>query len=73
MTPQRVKVKLRPGETLHFPAICVHCAEPAGERLTIHHRRGLLTRLIEVPVCAGCARQAARRSAEEERLGRLGG
>jgi hypothetical protein len=69
---QSVKVKVRPGHTLAFPAICVHCSRPASERMTLKKRRGRLTRLIDVPLCDQCAAELSRESGEEERLGRLG-
>ena len=69
---QTVKVKVRPGQTLQFPGICVHCSRPASERLPLKKRRGRLTRLIDVPLCDQCAAQLRRKSGEEERLGRLG-
>ncbi len=69
---QSVKVKVRPGRTLQFPGICVHCSRSASERLSLKRRRGRLTRLIDVPLCDQCAAQLRRKSGEEERLGRLG-
>ena len=69
---QSVKVKVRPGRTIQFPAICVRCSRPAGEQLTLKRRRGRLTRLIDVPLCDECAAQLRRQSGDEERLGRLG-
>lgn len=69
---QSVKVKVRPGDTVQFPGICVHCSRPAGERLLLKKRRGRLTRLIDAPLCDQCAAELGRQSGEEERLGRLG-
>ncbi|UCG22893.1 MAG: hypothetical protein JSW55_12020 [Chloroflexota bacterium] len=69
---QSVKVKVRPGGTVQFPGICVHCSRPAGERLLLKKRRGRLTRLIDVPLCDQCAAELGRQSGEEERMGRLG-
>lgn len=69
---QSVKVKVRPGGTVQFPGICVHCSRPAGERLLLKKRRGRLTRLIDVPLCDQCAAELGRQSGEEERIGRLG-
>ena len=67
-----VKVKIRPGNSLEFPAICVHCSRPASDQMPLKKRRGRLTRLIDVPLCAQCAAELRRKSGEEERLGRLG-
>jgi hypothetical protein len=69
---QSVKVKVRPGGTLAFPAVCVHCSRPASERMFLKKRRGRLTRLIDVPLCVQCAAALHRQSGQEERLGRLG-
>ena len=69
---QSIKVKVRPGGTIQFPGICVHCSQPAGERLLLKKRRGRLTRLIDVPLCDQCASELRRQSGEEERMGRLG-
>lgn len=64
-------LRVRPGQTVRFPAVCVACGQPAGERLTLQKRRGQLTRRVDVPLCAECARRLARRSGQEERLLRL--
>jgi len=69
---QLVKVKVRPGKTLSFPAICVHCAQPANESLVVSKRSGQIRRLIDVPVCTECSQELRRQSGEEERLQRLG-
>jgi len=69
---QSVKIKVRPGGTVQFPGICVHCSRPAGERFPLKKRRGRLTRLIDVPLCDQCAAELGRNSGEEERMGRLG-
>lgn len=69
---QSVKVKARPGHTLLFPEICVHCAQPASERMPIRKRRGQITRLIDVPICSSCSRELQLKSGEEERWQRLG-
>ncbi len=68
---QQVVLRVRPGETVRFPARCVACGQPAGERLTLRKRRGQVTRRVTAPLCADCARQLARRSGQEERLLRL--
>ena len=69
---QSVKVKVRPGRAIRIPEICVHCSQPAGERMNITMRRGRITRLIDVPVCDDCSRELHLMSAEEERLQRFG-
>ena len=69
---QSVKVKARPGHTLLFPEICVHCAQPASERMPIRKRRGQIIRLIDVPICSSCSRELQLKSGEEERWQRLG-
>ena len=68
----RVKVKIRPGGALQFPAICVYCAAPAVERLALRKRIGRTTRVIDLPLCASCHHDIHRLSGEEERLQRLG-
>ncbi len=68
---RQLTLRVRPGETVHFLAVCVACGQPAGERLTLQKRRGQLTRRVDVPLCAECARRLARRSGQEERLLRL--
>jgi hypothetical protein len=68
---QQVVLRVRPGEAVRFPALCVACGQPARERLTLQKRRGQVTRRVEAPLCADCARQLARRSGREERLLRL--
>lgn len=71
MMEQQITLRVRPGETVCFPALCVACGQPARERLTLHKRRGQLTRRLDAPVCAECARRLARRSGDEERVLRL--
>jgi hypothetical protein len=67
----QVKIKVRPQQTVTFPGICVHCAQPAPETMLIRKRISRVTRLIRVPVCPACAAQLRRKSLEEEQLGRL--
>jgi hypothetical protein len=69
---QRVKVKVRPGGTVRFPAICVRCSRHASERIGVSKRSGRLTRLIDLPLCDACYRELNRLSGEEERLQRIG-
>lgn len=68
---QQVVLRVRPGETVRFPALCVACGQPAREHIPLQKRRGQVTRRVEAPLCAECARQLARRSGQEERLLRL--
>ena len=68
---RRIKIKVRPEQTITFPGICVHCSQPAPETMTLRQRYGRITRLIDVPVCSRCAGELNRRSAEEERLQKL--
>jgi hypothetical protein len=68
---QQVVLRVRPGEAVRFPALCVACGQPARERITLQKRRGQVTRRVEAPLCSECARQLARRSGQEERLLRL--
>ncbi len=67
----QVKIKVRPQQTVTFPGICVHCGQPAPEMMRIHKRISRITRFIDVPVCADCARQLRGKSLEEEQLSRL--
>jgi hypothetical protein len=69
---QTVKIKLRPGQVAHFPGICVHCGLIAMAGMPLRRRIGRTTRLLEVPVCAGCNQELQLLSAEEERLQKLG-
>ena len=69
---QPLTLRIRPGESVRFPNHCVACGQPATERLTLHNRRGQLTRRLDAPLCADCARQLARRSGREEQLRRTG-
>lgn len=68
---RQITLRVRPGETVRFPPLCVACGQPADERLTLQKRRGQITRRVDAPLCAECARRLARRSGEEERLMRL--
>lgn len=67
-----VKIKVQPEETVQFPGICVNCAEPGASPLPLQKRQGRVTRVVAVPLCAACAREAARKSGEEERFEKLG-
>ena len=68
---RRIKIKVRPQQTIAFPGICVHCSQPAPETMTLRQRYGRITRLIDVPLCTRCASELSRRSAEEERLQKI--
>lgn len=68
----QITLRVRPGETVRFPALCVACGQPSVERLTLQKRRGQITRRVDAPLCAECARRLARRSGQEEQLIRLG-
>lgn len=63
-----VKIKARREDIVRFPGICVHCTQPATERLSIRKRIGRVTRFIDVPLCTACAQVVSRRSAVEEQL-----
>lgn len=68
---RRIKIKVRPQQTVSFPGICVHCSQPAPETMTLRQRYGRITRIIDVPLCSRCAGELNRRSAEEERLQKI--
>jgi hypothetical protein len=67
-----IKVKVRAGQSLPFPGVCVHCGQPGDQPLPLRRRIGRLTRLTSVPLCEQCAGEVRRRSAEEERLLKIG-
>lgn len=68
----QVKIKVRPNQSVHFPPLCVHCAQPAVAKMELRRRIGRLTRMIDVPLCKECHYDLRRRSANEERLQKLG-
>ncbi len=68
----QVKVKVRPKQDIQFPALCVHCGQPAPASMPIRKRIGRTTRTISVPLCTGCVHEVARKSGEEERLQKIG-
>ena len=68
----QVKVKVSAKQPVQLPGRCVHCYQPASEWLAIEKRNGRLTRMVDMPLCANCARISRQRSGEEERLVRLG-
>ncbi len=69
---QLVKLKARANQPIHFPGLCVHCAQPAVKWLGLRKRIGRITRTIDVPLCSNCQQQVTSLSAEEERLQKLG-
>lgn len=71
MIDEPITLRVRPGMPVRFPGHCVACGQPARERLTLRKRRGQITRQIDTPLCAECARQLARRSGRQESLLRL--
>lgn len=62
-----VKIKVRPQQKVRFPARCVHCEQPATEKLSIQRRLGRATRFVEVPLCSACAAIVAAKSGAEVR------
>lgn len=68
MMTRRVKIRVQPNESVRFPGVCVHCANPATERFVVGKRQGLTRREIEVPLCEACATAVGRQSGDEERL-----
>ena len=72
MMDEFITLRVRPGETVRFPNLCVACGQPARERLSVRRRRGQVVRRFDAPLCAVCARHLGRRSGQEERWLRLG-
>ena len=68
----QVKIKVRPNQPVYFPPLCVHCAQPAAARMGLRRRIGRLTRMVDVPLCQDCHVELRRRSADEERLQKIG-
>lgn len=66
-----VRVKVRPEESLYFPAQCVHCSRPGTPALPLRRRTGRITRIVDVPLCTACQEEVRRLSGEEERWLRL--
>ena len=69
---QEITLRVRPGDPVRFPNRCVACGQPATERHTLQTKRGQVTRRLDAPLCAECARNLARRSGREEQLLRTG-
>ena len=69
---QQITLRVRPGEMVRFPNRCAACGQPATERLPLQMKRGPVTRRLDAPLCADCARQLARRSGRQEQLRRTG-
>lgn len=67
-----IKIKVRPHKIVRFPGICVNCAQPAAERMSLRKRLGRITRMVDVPLCSACRRELNRQSGDEERLGKIG-
>lgn len=63
---------IRPNEELLFPNICVHCARPAHQTITIRKQAHQRLRTIKVPLCNACNQQIHRKSGVEEQRLRLG-
>jgi hypothetical protein len=68
---QCVKLKIRAEQAVHFPGLCVHCAQPATEWMGLKRQIGRITRLIDVPLCHDCRQHLKYLSGEEERLQKL--
>ncbi len=68
---QHVQLAVRPGEAVNLPGVCMACGETAVTWMPITKRQRQVTRTLDVPVCAECARQSGRRSGREEQLHRL--
>lgn len=62
-----VRVKVRPGQPLRFPAQCVYCGAAAEPVLRLRRRIGRVTREVSVPLCANCQKEVQRLSFDEER------
>lgn len=67
-----VRVKVRPGQPLRFPAQCVSCGVPAEPGLCLRRRIGRVTREVDVPLCAACQKEVQRLSFDEERWQKQG-
>ena len=71
MVAEQVILRVRPGEKVRFPGLCVHCGRPASDKIVLMRKSGQLTRRLDAPICAECARQLSRRSGKEERVLRM--
>jgi hypothetical protein len=67
-----VRVRVRPGQELRFPAACVYCGQPAEPALRLRRRIGRVTREVDAPLCADCQQEVRRLSGDEERWQKLG-
>jgi ABC-type multidrug transport system fused ATPase/permease subunit len=67
-----VRVKVRPGQPLRFPAQCVYCGAAAEPVLRLRRRIGRVTREVSVPLCADCQKEVQRLSFDEERWQKQG-
>lgn len=68
----QVQVKVKPGESLHFPGICANCSQTAAYWMPVKKWGGYIFRRIDMPVCKECARLLGRRSWKEERWDKIG-
>ncbi len=62
-----VRVQVRPGQTVRFPAQCVYCGAAAEPALRLRRRIGRVTREVSAPLCADCQKEVQRLSFDEER------
>lgn len=69
---QRVKIRVKPGEVIRFPASCVNCGREADLGWTVTKRDASLQRSIKLPLCDNCQHELKRKSAAEERLEKIG-
>ncbi|GAB4151177.1 MAG: hypothetical protein Fur0021_14910 [Candidatus Promineifilaceae bacterium] len=69
---RQIKLKAQVGQTIRFPGQCVYDLSPAVGFMTVRHRVGRRTRLIDVPVCQPCQAELRRLSAAEQRQQWLG-
>ncbi len=69
---KQIKLKVQVGQTIRFPNQCVYDQAPAAGFMSVQHRAGRRTRLVDVPVCESCQAELNRLSAAEQRQQRLG-
>lgn len=67
-----VRVNVRPGEPLRFPAQCVYCGTAAEPALRLRRRIQRVTREVDVPLCIDCQNEVRRLSFDEERWQKQG-
>ena len=61
-------IKIAPNEKMRFPGLCTNCARPSTKSMQLAKRHGRTRRQVDVPLCAQCASEIAKKSAAEERL-----